>query len=173
MTDPAGGAPVAATGHIAPGTRSALVRLPLGPGAGPWQAHADVGAPGDGLSASITVTRPTGTPLIGDPILYRATPSPRSPLWPSASHLFSRLDRLHLEWAMSGPLESHVGRLLDRRGQPLAVAVTLAEPPNADHLTLVGDVSLAPLGPGDYVIELVVGRAGATERHLVAIRIGS
>jgi VWFA-related protein len=173
MADPAGGAPTTGTAQIAAGARSALVRLSLGPGAGPWQAHADVGAPGDGLSATVTVTRPTGTPLIGDPVLYRATPSPRSPLWPSASHLFSRMDRLHLEWALSGPLESHVGRLLDRRGQPLAVGVTLAEPPGADHPMLVGDVSLAPLGPGDYVIELVVGRAGATERHLIAIRIGS
>ena len=71
----------------------------------------------------------------------------------------------------TGPLESRVGRLLDRRGQPLAVGVTLAERPNTDRPTLVGDVSLAPLAPGDYLIELVVGRAGATERHLVAIRL--
>jgi hypothetical protein len=124
----------------------------------------------NGLETSLSVSRPAPG-LVGDPILYRATPSPRSPLWPSAGHLFSRTDRLHLEWATGGALDSHVARLLDRRGQPLALNVTLAEPPAGDRPTLVGDVSLAPLAPGDYLVELVVGRAGATERHLVAIRV--
>jgi VWFA-related protein len=170
LSDAAGGSPVTATGHIDPGARSALVRVPVGTMAGPWQAKIDVGDPSTGLSTSLSIPRAV-TALVGDPILYRATPSPRSPLWPSAGHLFSRTDRLHLEWALVGPLDSHVARLLDRRGQPLAVNVTLAEPPAGDRPTLVGDVSLAPLAPGDYLVELVVGRAGATERHLVAIRV--
>jgi len=165
-----GGSPITATGHIDPGARSALVRVPVGAVAGPWQAKIDVGDPADGLATTLRIALPAPG-LLGDPILYRATPSPRSPLWPSAGHLFSRTDRLHLEWNLSGPLDSHVARLLDRRGQPLAVSVTLAEPPAGDRPTLVGDVSLAPLGPGDYLVELVVGRAGVTERHLVAIRV--
>jgi VWFA-related protein len=163
-------APVTVMGRIDPGARSALIRVPVGTTAGPWQAKIDVGDPADGLAASLSI--PGRVPaLLGDPILYRATPSPRSPLWPSAGHLFSRTDRLHLEWVLAGPLDSHVGRLLDRRGQPLAVSVTLAEPPAGDRPTLVGDVSLAPLAPGDYLVELVVGRGGATERHLIAIRV--
>ncbi len=173
LASPDGTAPLTATGRINAGAEGVLVRVPVGQASGPWQARIEVGAPADGLSSSVSVTRPSATALVSDPIVYRATPSPRSPLWPSVRHLFSRNDRLHLEWAMSGPLDSHVGRLLDRRGQPLAVGVTLAEPPNADRPTLVGDVSLAPLAPGDYLVELVVARAGATERHLVAIRIGS
>jgi VWFA-related protein len=165
-------APVIGTGRIAVGARSALVRVPVGTMAGPWQAKIDVGAPADGLATSLNIPLPVAA-LVGDPILYRATPSPRSPLWPSAGHLFSRTERLHLEWpfGVTGPPDSYVGRLLDRRGQPLAVNVTLAEPPATDRPTLVGDVSLAPLAPGDYLIELVVGRAGASERHLVAIRV--
>jgi VWFA-related protein len=164
--------PIRMTGRIDAGARSALVRVPVGTTSGPWHVKIEVGAPADGLNTSLQVARPA-LALVGSPILYRATPSPRSPLWPSAGHLFSRTDRLHLEWPVTatGPLESRVGRLLDRRGQPLAVGVTLAEPPNADRPTLVGDVSLAPLAPGDYLIELVVGGAGTTERHLVAIRV--
>jgi len=165
--------PITMTGRIDAGARSALLRVPVGTTPGPWHVKIEVGAPADGLSSSVDVTRPPATALVSDPIVYRATPSPRSPLWPSVGRSFSRNDRLHLEWAMSGPLDSHVGRLLDRRGQPLAVGVTLAEPPNADRPTLVGDVSLAPLAPGDYLVELVVAHAGTTERHLVAIRIGS
>jgi VWFA-related protein len=170
MSSSAGGSPITVTGRIDPGARSALVRVPVGTAAGPWDAKIDVGDSAAGLETSLSVSRPAPG-LLGDPILYRATPSPRSPLWPSAGHLFSRTDRLHLEWALGGPLDSHVARLLDRRGQPLAVNVTLAEPPAGDRPTLVGDVNLAPLAPGDYLVELVVGRAGATERHLVAIRV--
>jgi VWFA-related protein len=165
-----GAVPILTTGRIEAGARSALVRVAVGTIAGPWQAKIDVGDPATGLAASLSIPRPA-TALVGDPILYRATPSPRSPLWPSAGHLFSRTDRLHLEWALVGPLDSHVARLLDRRGQPLAVNVTLAEPPAGGRPALVGDVSLAPLAPGDYLVELVVGQAGATERHLVAIRV--
>ena len=61
--------------------------------------------------------------------------------------------------------------LLDRRGQPLVVGVSLTEAPSATRPTLVGDVSLGPLSPGDYLVELVAGRGGMSERHLVGIRI--
>jgi hypothetical protein len=37
--------------------------------------------------------------------------------------------------------------------------------------TLSADVNLAPLGPGEYLIEVTVGSAGATERRLIAIRV--
>jgi VWFA-related protein len=168
----AGATPLTATGRISAGARSVLVRVPFGQSLGPWEAKIEVGAPADGLSSSVTVAGPAVTALVSDPILYRAAPSPRSPLWPSAGHLLRRTDRLHLEWAMNRPLDSRVGRLLDRRGQPLAVGVTLTEPPNPDRPMLVGDVSLAPLAPGDYLVELVVARGSTTERHLVAIRIG-
>lgn len=174
LTGASGAAPATSTAHIDKGARSAIVRLPIPSSPGPWLASVVVGAPGDGLSTSLTVTAPASpAALVGEPILYRATPSPRSPLWPSASFQFTRNDRLHLEWATNGPLDSHVGRLLDRRGQPLAVGVSLTEPPNASRPTLAGDVSLAPLAPGDYLVELVVGKGAKTERHLVAIRIGT
>ena len=173
LTAASGAAPVTSTAHIDKGARSALVRLPEPSSPGPWEARVVVGAPDAGLTASLSVAAPTASALVSDPILYRATPSPRSPLWPSASHRFTRNDRLHLEWTTHGALESHVARLLDTRGQPLAVGVALTEPPNAARPTLAGDVSLAPLAPGDYLLELVVGKGGATERHLVAIRIGT
>jgi VWFA-related protein len=172
VTGAAGATPLTASGHIDKGATSALVRLPIASLAGPWQVRVVVGSPADDLSASASIAAPSAA-LVGEPILYRATPSPRSPLWPSASHRFTRNDRLHLEWTMSGPLDSHIGRLLDSRGQPLAVGVSLTEPPNAPRPTLAADVSLAPLGPGDYLVELVVGKGGMTERHLVAIRIGT
>ena len=47
--------------------------------------------------------------------------------------------------------------------------VTLGEKPGV----LVADVNLAPLGPGDYVIELNVSGGGKTVRTKIAIRVQS
>jgi VWFA-related protein len=163
----AGGA-APATGTLAAGARSALVRVPLS-GVGPWEGKVSVGTAPEGLSASVVIPASPANALVSDPTLYRATPSPRSPLWPSATHLFTRNDRVHIEWTPAGPLDNRTARLLDRRGQPLAVGITLSEPPGG--AVLAGDVSLAPLAPGDYLIELVASRGTASERHLVAIRI--
>ncbi len=49
--------PVIATGRIAAGARSALIRVPVGTMAGPWQAKIDVGAPADGLATSLSIPR--------------------------------------------------------------------------------------------------------------------
>jgi hypothetical protein len=65
------------------------------------------------------------------------------------------------------------GRLLDRTGQPLPVPVTVAT--RTDEGTgqqwISGDVTLAPLGAGDYTIEVTT--IGATGEHKVftAIRV--
>lgn len=59
-------------------------------------------------------------------------------------------------------------RLLDRTGKPLAVPVTAAlrEDPDGSRWQ-TGEVALAPLAPGDYVIELSEGNA----RMLSAFRV--
>jgi hypothetical protein len=62
-----------------------------------------------------------------------------------------------------GPLTG-AGRVLTREGQPLALQVTMTERTDERSGTryLVGDVTLAPLAQGDYVLELQAGRASAT-----------
>ena len=54
--------------------------------------------------------------------------------------------------------------MLTREGQPLALQVAISE--RTDERSgaryLVGDVTLAPLAQGDYVLELQVGQASAT-----------
>ena len=90
-----------------------------------------------------------------------------SALHPVADFLFRRTERLHVEWLTGGALDTREARLLDRAGNPLPVQVTLAEKTGA----LVADVNLAPLAPGDYILELRVTGAGSSANTKIAIRV--
>jgi hypothetical protein len=88
---------------------------------------------------------------------------------PAATALFRRTERAHLEWTSSAPLATRTARLLDRTGAPLPVEVTLSEKPGA---VLAADLNLAPLGPGDYIIELsVTTEGGKSSTQLLALRV--
>jgi hypothetical protein len=161
-----------ATGKIEAGGRSALVRVPIaGTGTGATlQVSAHLSAGNVSLDDRIPVT-PATNALLGEPLLYRAATPPRAPLKPVADFQLHRTERAHVEWPILKPLDTRVGRLLDRRGQPLAVAVTVTERDADGTPVVAADMNLAPLSDGDYVIELVAGSGGATERKLVAIRV--
>jgi hypothetical protein len=105
--------------------------------------------------------------------VYRATPSSRSPLVPVAGFDFRRTERLHVEWAIPGALDSRSARLLGRNGQPVAVNVTLTEREVDGRLMLALDALLAPLAPGDYILEITGTAGGATETRLLGIRVGN
>lgn len=64
-------------------------------------------------------------------------------------------------------------RLLDNRAQPLSVPITVGE--RIDETTglrwITADLRLAPLGPGDYVVELVLVGPADDPTVLTAIRV--
>jgi hypothetical protein len=63
-------------------------------------------------------------------------------------------------------------RLLDRTGKALAVPVTVMASPESDGSRwLSGEALLAPLAPGDYLVEIVATIAGAQKRTLTAFRV--
>jgi len=111
--------------------------------------------------------------LFGAPLVYRATPSSRSPLLAVAGFDFRRTERVHIEWPISGPLDRREGRLLSRNGEPKAVNITLTEREVDGRLMLGLDALLAPLGPGDYVIEVTGASGAATARRLIGIRVSN
>jgi hypothetical protein len=160
-----------ADGEIAPATRGTVVRVPLGFDLdGPWRANIVVGTGRDRLQDSIEVGEGSGV-LIGDPVVFRATPSPRSPLIPAADFQFRRTERVHVEWARLAELDRREARLLSRDGKPLAVPVNVTEREVDGRVAVAADLNLAPLADGEYAIELVVGSGGETERRVVAIRV--
>lgn len=132
---------------------------------------------GDGEETRFDLHRylPTDAPpLLGRVSLFRATPSSRSPLVPISAPLMRRTERLHLEWDVLADLHTRSARVLGKDGQPRAVQVTVSERPveattsgAAMRPRVMADVVLAPLAPGDYVVELVVaGPAGERTVHI-------
>jgi len=110
-------------------------------------------------------------PILGVPAVFRATPSPRSPLVPVTAPAFTRRERLHIEWPVTEALTERSARLLGRNSQPLAVNVTLTERDGASGPIIVADATLASLAPGDYVVELRVTAGSGTKASLVAFRV--
>ena len=168
---PADAEPVTATGLIEPGTRSAMVRVPVGEQAGPWQALVRVrGEDSTPDSDTVAIERGGGS-LLGRPLAYRAASPAAAPWRPIAAFVFRRTERLRLEWPVLGRVDDPTARLLDRTGRPLAVPL-VATPREANGgPVLTVDMSLAPLSAGDYLIEVNAKGSGASEQQLVAIRV--
>lgn len=109
-------------------------------------------------------------PILGVPAVFRATPSPRSPLVPVTAPAFRRNERIRAEWPMTGTLDSRQVRVVGRNGAPLAVQVAVSER-TGDAPALLVDVSLSPLAPGDYAVELTVTSRGETRRTFLAFKV--
>jgi len=78
---------------------------------------------------------------------------------------------VRLEAAPGTPLWT--GALLDRNGTKTVVPVVAGERTDAatGQRWLTADITLAPLGPGDYVVELTTMKGTETQKSLVAIRV--
>jgi VWFA-related protein len=95
---------------------------------------------------------------------------------PTADLRFRRNEQVRVE-IPTAQSDAVMARLLDRTGKPLAVPVTAALRDDADGSRWqTAQLALAPLAPGDYVIELTTGAGGAggaggERRFIVAFRI--
>ena len=76
------------------------------------------------------------------------------------------------EWPVLAAIDGYEARLLDRKEQPLQVPITVAAR-DGDTKVVAADLNLAPLGIGEYLIELTAKSAGTVERKLVAIRVSN
>jgi len=107
------------------------------------------------------------------PLLFRRGPTTGNRLQPAASMRFTRNERLRLEIPATADARIGAARLLDMRGQPLQIPLGSGE--RIDEQTgqrwLTGDLTLAPLGIGDYGIEVTIVRPGGEQRVTTAFRI--
>ena len=87
------------------------------------------------------------------------------------ARVFARSERVHLELQAAPDAPLWTGALLDRTGKktPVPVAVSERTEPASSQRWFIADVTLAPLGPGDYVIELT--RSGDAQKLLTGIRV--
>ena len=159
-----------ATVELADGERGGRVTLPIADvGTGPWQVVVTA-AGRDRRIEQRTPVAADASHLVGQPLAFRATPSPRSPLRPLADARLSRLERLRVEWPILGEADAHTARLLDRTGRPLGQPLPFTPLP-ADRQALAIDIPMGALPEGDYVVELVATRGGESERRLLAFRV--
>ena len=165
------GETIAATGRLAPGTRGTVVAVPVPTGSGPWEATIQVR--GETVETEALSVAPAADGLLGEPLAYRAASHAASRFQPAAVFHFRRTERIRLEWPATAAVDGHEARLLDRRGQPLAVPVATERAQVDTGALLRADLNLAPLNIGDYLIELTARGAGGTERKLVAFRVAN
>jgi hypothetical protein len=117
----------------------------------------------EGMVVTDRVTIPPASSLIGDPIVYRNGTA-------AAVLSCARTDTIRFEWPVLATLERRDARLLDRQGHPLSISLPLSET-RGPMPVLVAELALAPLGGGEYLVEVTASGAGTTERKLVAIRV--
>jgi hypothetical protein len=119
-------------------------------------------ADGQVLSDTARVVLNQSTSL-GEAVMWRRGPTTGLQHRRTADPRFIRNERLRLEHAttLSG---AATARMLDRNGNPLnvPVQVTEREDPSGGFRWIVVDAALAPFAPGDYAIEVTLGKAKQT-----------
>ena len=166
-----GAAAGSAAGRIGPGSRSTLVRVPVGSTTGPWRVIVKLTGK-EGTFEDLLDVRAPASRLLNDPGIYRGSGSARTALVPAAEPVFNRTERLRAEIISTGALEQRAARLLDPRGRLVAVQPTLTERPGASGGTVLAvDLTLAPLAGGDYVLEVTAGRGAESEQRYVGFRV--
>jgi VWFA-related protein len=108
-----------------------------------------------------------------EPLVFHRGPTTGNKVEPAAGHIFSRSDRLHVELEAPAPGITWSGVLLDRTGKQTPIPVTTGERTDAasGQRWLTADITLAPLGAGDYVISLTTTEPNQNAQRLVAIRV--
>lgn len=141
-----GESPVTAVGSLDPGVRGLLVHVPVNhPETGTWRVTVRASAGESAFDARLDVAPPGAPVLLGEPMCYRGTASARVALRPVASFVFTRAERVHVEWPVLKTLDQRSVRTLDSRGQPLALGATVTEQDKNNGPVAVVDVNLAPL----------------------------
>jgi VWFA-related protein len=169
LVDAAGRTAATGRADIAPG--ASTVRLTLSANAlAPGEYRLQIRTKGaralTAASDTLPVTLPAAPNATGS-VFFRRGPATANREVPTADLRFRRSDRLRVDVPTPGA-EGVAARLLDRTGKPMAIPVTATIRDDADGSRWQSaEVSLAPLAPGDYLIELTSG----SDRTLEAFRI--
>lgn len=112
------------------------------------------------------------TAMLAKPSVFRRGPATGNRLAPVTDLVFSRTERLHLELPLEAGMKDAAARFLDRAGQPMGLPVTVGERVDPDGTRwLTADVTLAPLAPGTYAIELAATDATGVRTVLTGIQV--
>jgi VWFA-related protein len=164
----AGGIVSSAKGRIVPGTTSALLTMVpdglVAPGEYTMRVKSQGATGSDTMSMPITLP---SAPQSSGAVFVRRGPMTGNKEMPTADVRFRRSERLRVEVPSAVDVTS--ARLLDRNGKPMpTIPVSVSTRTDADGTRwATGELLLAPLAPGDYVVEVVAGET----RTLAAFRV--
>jgi VWFA-related protein len=174
MVSGAQGAAGSGKATIAAGTRSFVVSMSVDASAagamnvqGRVRPLAESGLP---LTAAASLPAPVDGAFLADaPLLFSVRGN--APPAPVASFKIYRTERLRLEMPLAETTKPGEARLLDRAGKPLGVNVAVSERTDNGTRWLVADLNPAPLGAGDYIVELSAERNGRRDVVVTAVRL--
>jgi len=109
--------------------------------------------------------------VLGQPMLFRRGPYSGTGYQPTADLRFRKAERIRVDLPLGGAIDSSAAQLLDRKGQVLPIPVTTGQRDEGGRRFLTAEVTLAPLAPADYLVEVSVRRGEKTEKKLTAFRI--
>jgi VWFA-related protein len=110
-------------------------------------------------------------PVLGQPLLFRRGPFTGAGFQATSDLRFRKAERIRVDVPLAAATNAPSARLLDRRGQPMPLPVTVGQREDAARRFTTAELALAPLAPGDYLIEVAVRRGEKTEKVLTAFRI--
>ena len=161
---------------IDPGQRSIEVTGAQPFVAGRYSVRAELTPRGSRLPIQVTTfaTVPAEAVVVGTGALaLRRGPSTGLAYVPTADARFRRTERLRIEVPIAAEGMTGTGRLLTREGQPTPLVVTVTTRTDAagGQRFAVGDIALAPLAAGEYVLELSLVKDGKAEAVAYGFRI--
>lgn len=109
----------------------------------------------------------------GEPLIFHRGPQTGNQILQSPGRVFPRSERIRLDLEAPAGTPVWTGVLLDRAGNKTVVPVVTGERTDAatGQRWLTADITLAPLGAADYVVELTVTQGAEQKKTLVAIRV--
>jgi len=153
------------------GVRAVISPRALVPGSYEVRVRARSAGAAATANESIRLTLPSSADGAGV-MFFRRGPTTGNKEVPTADLRFRRSDTLRVLVPASPAMAAESARLLDRTGKALAVPVTVMASKEAGGSTwLSGQAMLAPLAPGDYLVEIVATTGGAQRRTLTAFRV--
>jgi VWFA-related protein len=158
--------------------RSAMLRVPL-PATYPGDYAIRVtskpaGAPmGATESLRVVVPRPKDeAPPMSQPVMFRRGPFTGAGWQPAGDLRYRRQERVKVELPVLGTPAAVDIHLLDRSGKTLTtIPVTSATREEEGRTVVSGEVTLAPLTTGDYVLEISFARGDTTQKVLAPFQI--
>jgi VWFA-related protein len=148
---------------IAQGGRAFLARIPIGKGGtGAYDVSVRLKAAATGASV-VQSFQPARTDGLSEPIAFRSATRQD----PVATFLWWRTENARFEALLSPDAPVPAGRLLDQAGKAMPVPVDVIVKEEGAARWAVATLRLAPLSPGDYLVELTSG----TTHRFIPLRV--